>query len=584
MYTQDQTTGDIIISGFEKGIGDSPYAGISDMRNLNITSVPGEASVNFSTSSITLGLVSGSVASADSGTEIITFTGLTGSLANGQALVFTGASLPAGISAATVYWARNVSGVTCKLSTKPDLSDTLNITGTGTGTVASTNMGKPLHKTYDNDLKNYYIIDASGRVWGTGATLGSNFVYMGNTTLTNANGNGIIYYLGYLFVFRNDKIDYMNTTSYGWTYGWQTLNTTSSTNNTHFAHFGQDNTIYYCDGYYLGSFYKKNNGPPDTVVFDPSSGATYTFNSQALKIPLYDIAQCLAELGTSLLVGGQFNAIYPWDRLSTSFSYPILLGENYITRMVTVNTNTYIFAGSRGNIYLTNGSQARIYKKIPDHLSGTVEPYFQWGDANYLKNQLFFGVSCKDNAGTAIAQYGGLWAIDMDTKALRLVNQLSFATYAGLATVILPIYMAPSATTAGTGLYLGWDSGASTYGMDGTVSAPYIAGQAYFTSDMIPLGTLYKPKTPKQIEFKLSTPLLATETIELQVASYFGQSFTPLGTITGSASSTILSGNLPYISPTGTTTQGLQWVLIKVILTGKASSPSYNRLTEIRII
>ena len=58
MYRIEQGTGDIIIDGFESGISDSPYGtnlqtqvgniqqtGLSDMRNVNIISIPGEASV-----------------------------------------------------------------------------------------------------------------------------------------------------------------------------------------------------------------------------------------------------------------------------------------------------------------------------------------------------------------------------------------------------------------------------------------------------------------------------------------------------------------------------------------------------------
>ena len=49
MYNVDPQNGDIVISGFENGIGDSPYSGLTDMRNINTVSIPGEADVNFST-------------------------------------------------------------------------------------------------------------------------------------------------------------------------------------------------------------------------------------------------------------------------------------------------------------------------------------------------------------------------------------------------------------------------------------------------------------------------------------------------------------------------------------------------------
>ena len=55
-YRQEKNNGDIdiVIDGFEKGIADSPEQGIADMRNMNITSVPNEAAVQFATSGLTL--------------------------------------------------------------------------------------------------------------------------------------------------------------------------------------------------------------------------------------------------------------------------------------------------------------------------------------------------------------------------------------------------------------------------------------------------------------------------------------------------------------------------------------------------
>jgi hypothetical protein len=80
-------------------------------------------------------------------------------------------------------------------------------------------------------------------------------------------------------------------------------------------------------------------------------------------------------LGNQILIGGKFNAIYVWDRLKFYYDYRIYLPETFVTKLLTINTTVYIFSGNRGRIYQTNGSQASLYKKIPDHLSDTVEPY-----------------------------------------------------------------------------------------------------------------------------------------------------------------------------------------------------------------
>jgi len=42
-WKYDKSSGDIIVNGFENGIADSPYEGMSDIRNANIISIAEEA-------------------------------------------------------------------------------------------------------------------------------------------------------------------------------------------------------------------------------------------------------------------------------------------------------------------------------------------------------------------------------------------------------------------------------------------------------------------------------------------------------------------------------------------------------------
>lgn len=572
-YRFDQYDNSIVMDGFENGIAESPHAGISDMRNINIVSIPGEASVNFTTVTNTLPTFTGSVTSASAGADTVTFTLSTGTATNSQAVVFSGGSLPPGITAGTTYWVKSLSGSTFKLSTKPDGSDTVDITNTGTGTFVSTDMGTPNFGL--NSVNNgQFMIDVNGRAWKLIAGV---WVFLGNTTLTNASGNGIAVYRGYLFVFRNALIDYMVLTSFAWTYGWQTMNATAGSGATHQALIGQDDVVYYCDATYVGSFTQKVN-----QTFDPSNSATYTWTQQALALPSNENANCLAELGTNLLVGGQLNAIYPWNRTATSFTYPILISDMSIARMVTVNTNTYIFAGVRGRIFITNGSQAQLFKKVPDHISGTIEPTYAWGDANSYRNQLYFGISAATNNGsvfTGTNQYGGVWAVDLDTDALRLTQQLSYGTYNGRATVIIV-----NATNTGSGLLVGWNdtvngqgSLTGTAGMDGpsTPSVPYSGSQAYVDFDLIPIGTYDKPRDFTRIEYKLTKPLVSGESVTLNYRTDFSQSYTQVLT-DNTAGNISLSGSINF--------KNAQWIQIQAVLNSTSSSPSYTRLKQVRLL
>ncbi|HXC03723.1 MAG TPA: hypothetical protein VNZ86_03175, partial [Bacteroidia bacterium] len=536
-------------------------------------------------------------------------------LENNDAISFSGGSLPSGIVAGTVYWIGNLSGNTFEIYSDFAVSSVVTLSGSGTGTFSTFSVGTPgispaipngpTYFAYATTQNSYWCVDGVGQVWtNQRVTATGNWVYTGNkldpfSQGGNANGNGLGYYesstqVGYIFVFRNGGIDYTPTATVSWNYGWNPasasnntssnyLNTPVGTNNPHYTLVGQDNVFYYCDSNFLGSWFEK---PGQT--FSPTSGATYTFAKQALELPVQDNANCLAELGVNLLVGGQRNAVYPWDRTSTSFTYPILLAENYIQKMVTVNTNTYIFVGNRGRIYITNSSQAQLFMKIPDHISGTVEPYFQWGGVASSKNQLYFSAQCFTNADSAITAYGGLWAIDLDTNALRLVNKLSYGTYAGYATAITPIFQPLGAfdvsTPSGTGLWIGWNSGASTYGIDGTSSTIYTGGQSVIASDLIPVGTFLKPMTPYQFEYKLSVPLKTGESVQIlagsSLADYTGGTMTSVFTTNGDG--IVVSDNSS--NHLGITVQNQQWLIVQAILTGIASNPSYNRITQIRVI
>lgn len=600
--------GDIVIKGFEQGISDDPYAGISDCRNINLISIPKEASVLFSTSQISPLLDSGTMTTSSAADDTVSLS--VGTLATMQAIKFSVLSdATKGIALNTTYWVQRVSSGIYSLYSDYMMTALINITADSlTGTWATVNMGTP---KYFNHFVNpyvdkYFMVDSNGLVWSNFYTVNGAigdpdyWTYTGNTTTgTNGSttGNGLVSYqpsdvgttgIGYLFVFRDFQIDYATITSNAslvWSYGWKP--STGATgqngylkaynsggasiyNSSHEALVAPDNKIYYCDSNWIGRFYQAS----PTVGFLPGTPSTYVFD-QTSVLPFIDTCQCLAPLGNSLLIGGKNNTVYPWDTFSQLPSYPILVAESNIVKMVTVNTNTYIFVGNRGRIYTTNGTNAQLYKKIPDYLSGTVEPYFAWGGVCSQKNQLYFSASVTKNSGASITAYGGLWAIDLDTKAIRMTNKLSYGTYAGYATAMIPNF---GTNPAGTGLWIGWNSGASTYGIDTTSSNPYSSGQAYIDSDLIPIGTFLKPTTSGRVEFKLAVPLVANESIKIQYRQKFSDSFADIDANTLFNTAGVYSGVYQNVS-----FDNSQWIQLRAILTSTNSNPSYCRLTEIRL-
>lgn len=605
-----EKNGDLVIDGFENGIADSQYKGISDIRNIDITSVPGEAPVGFSTSlNSPLGVVN--VTSANTGTEVVSGTVTSGTLFNGMAVTFAGGSLPTGIVAGTQYWIGTVTSTTgattFQVFTLPDLAapHLVNITATGTGTMTAVTMGKV--KYYSTEILgptaapafivNYYAVDDNGRVWARPDTANASglpvgytggWVFLNNST-SNGVGQGMTQFNGYLLNFRSNAIDYIQTYDYAgggslslfsntWTVNWQpdgpnVLNTVNPLNRfSHETLIGPtDGILYYCDGSFLGSLQNLTDMTSDW--FDPGDGTTYTWNRKAFSLQLNDAAQCLGYSGTNVLIGGISNLIYVWDRIATGY-FPIFISEISVFRMVTADTNTYIFAGNRGRIFVTNGVSANLYKKVPDHLSGTISPYFTWGGACVSRNQLYFGLQSFDNAGVAISQYGGLWALDLNTQVIRLVNQFSYGTYAGLCSAVTPV-LATTSNPTGYGLWMGWGTSTGVGGIDTYNSTPYTGGQAYVDSDLIPVGTFEKNFTPSQFEWKTSVPLATSESVALYYRTNFSASYTLIPTVNSITTkvSDLVQSNF----------QQAQWVQIRAILTSTSSSPTYCRLTEIRM-
>jgi hypothetical protein len=615
---------DIVISGFENGIADSPYQGISDMRNVDIISIPGEASVAFATTATTIDQASITnqtfTASSNAGL-LFTWAGGT-SLPNGTAITVSnsGGALPTGLIANKAYYVKDSTSTTFHVSAQYNGSAVaFTDAGSGTNRFTAITMAKPKYKATAFGLPPsgstapvyiYMLQDGNGRVW----------VYYNQTEWVYANnlagnedaagsvetGNGIALWKNYCFSFRQQQISSAPITYSG---GSLDMSAFSAASNWHYAQQIQDGsgnhnitakwpTTAYSQG---AAIHEAIVGQTDDVLyfsnvngigtllqvagktFDPADTTTYVLNPQAVALPSYEISQCIGQIGTSIISGSITNVAYIWDRVSIGYT-PIFISEIGVYKIVSTDTNAYLFTGQRGRIFVTNGAQAELFKKIPDHISGQPNPYFTYGGAVASRSQIYFGVQATNNAGTAINQYGGVWALDLETKAIRLVNQMSYGSYSGIVSVLM-VLQGPT-TSDGFGLLMGWYNN-SAGGVDKGSSTPYTGGQAYIDSDLIPVGTYYKPYTPIQVEWKVSaplgSPLTGTESVALYYRLNLTANYTLIGTTSG-ANITIGDTNGGTISDAYQPNfQKGQWLQLRAVLTSTNSSPSYCRLTEIRL-
>lgn len=459
-------------------------------------------------------------------------------------------------------------------------------------TQSGATMQQPIHDAtqYANGSASaYYILDFTSKVFKATSISGTwSFLSTSNTTTSaTATNQGLAYWKGYLFKFRAGRIDYLAGGAGTWVASWDpaTGSTTASdviaTGVTHYALVSQDDALYFCNGSGIGSILEVAG-----ETFDPTDTSTYTYafnvsgTANALKLPFYDTAQSIAEQGTNLLIGGSLNAIYPWDRLSPSFSYPMFIGDYFIGKMVTVNTNVYIFPGNtagRGRIYVTNGSQVNLFYKIPDYLFGEQDPYYLWGDCIFHRNNLIFGFFVSKNSGSgnllnAAVGTTQVWAINLEDNTFRGLMKLNSG--GDVAAYSPSVLISPTGVSPGMGFIVAAEvsgGGDAILGYSGTTAG---IGTATIFTDLIPVGTLFERRTFNQIEFKLRSPLESGESITV----------TPIvDSVAGTAltwDTTPTTGSISSVAPVNF--EKAQWLQFKIVLTGN-SATSGVRLKEIRI-
>lgn len=426
----------------------------------------------------------------------------------------------------------------------------------------------------------FAILDNNGRVWESTSVSGTfTFLSTGNSTSGSSSLDGIAYWCGFLIKTRQSSgIDFWNGSTWAAIAGTPTL----SAGVKHFCYVGDDNVLYITNGSYLASI--ELDDPTDPNGLDLTNTSTFTFNATTLQLSVTDEAQSLVDVGSgggsgsTLLIGGSQGLIYPWDKVSSGFDKPIAVAEPYAFNMLSVNQSALIFTGGgsfgtsnvgRGRIYITNGSQAEEWFKMPDYIFGLQDPLFQWGDAIFHRNQVLFSCLVKNNSGTT-QLVGQLFCIDLKTKNFTSVSEFNTSNAKGVARALMS---GDPLTGPGLNIIAGIDDDASTSSIRNSSTASGI-GTSSIITDLIPVGTFTQKKTFTQIEYKLRTPLASGESITV-TPIVDGFSLQPL-----SFQPTVTTGAISGIANVNFT--GAQWLQLQIALTGN-STASGVRLKEIRI-
>ena len=428
----------LIINNWDQGMADSPHKGFGLLRNADIESIPGAVKTQKKPGPI-FHAIATQTFTADAGTDICTAPAIietNGANFVGAAVYFTTTTtLPAPLAINTIYFLIKVTTKTFKVATSYKNSAgsaagseiTITDAGTGTHTMHQVPIGQINHIVKDHRGGTRWMLSSNGRTWYVPNTRGyllhNSAIDTGSAPVTNASGQGLAISpfssttQTFLFVFRNkliDSIDVFGITAIealDWQNAWQDdMNSGNGSSNSHFAIVSEDTGIYYCDDRYIGSIFEKLE-----QVFDNTDSNTYSHTVQALDLLPYEIAQCLEELAGKLLIGGNtFNKIYPWNRISDQYDRPITVPEIGIKRMKDIGGTVYITAGTWGNIYWTQGSYVRHFKKLPFYATNNGNALQSnpviWGDMAALNGSLLVGAS-STTSGNA-----GIWRIWPDGR------------------------------------------------------------------------------------------------------------------------------------------------------------------------
>lgn len=450
----------LIINQFDLGAGNSAHKGFGLMRCVNIEAFPGAVKAQKAPASLFITAYSQTF-TADASTDVCTDTsGNVPATSTAVQLTTTG-TLPAGLSTGTTYFIINLSTTTFSLATtiaNAEALTAIDITdaGTGTHTIASISPGTINHIIKDPRTDVRFFHDSNGRVWYEVSGAGVVKLLSGNT-LTNSNGNGISLFQPssgdkkYLFVYRNAKIDVIdvwgtsNLETPVWTNDWQSLNSANGSGNRHKSIRAQDNITYFTDDRYVGSI-KENLGQ----IFAPGTGATFTFNNQALDMPLGEVVVDIEELGINIYISGsKTDKIYPWNRISDSFFLPLTVPEVNVQRLKNIGGIIYILAGRWGNVYTTQGTYVIHFKKLPEQMTNnagvlTASP-ITWGGIGAVNGALIVGaaVQTTGNSGAYLIYPDGTLVLDNrpssgsgNVTAFETTNNFYYMGYASGADVM----------------------------------------------------------------------------------------------------------------------------------------------------
>ena len=211
-----------------------------------------------------------------------------------------------------------------------------------------------------SDSNTYLFGSTTGKIWKRTIAGVYSLVATASPSSGGAGIVGAMEYMGYIYYAMEDKL------------GRVAVGADWSTRNDDWATFSGGDSLYHPMlilnlVLYIGD---KN------YVAQVDEGV---FSDQALDMPDLSSSlrvRCLGQLGTDLLIGGYVNSnvigteIYRWNTWSVSFTNSDPIPEVGINAFIPVDNGVIVNAGTKGNLYVYDGSSLDLYKQIKGDYSG----------------------------------------------------------------------------------------------------------------------------------------------------------------------------------------------------------------------
>lgn len=543
----------INIGGWQDGIGQSVLDNFSDMLGVNINDNPGSVSSNFKFNKVIENITPQ------------TFTVITDRVVTSTPIAYRGAedyiavtltttgTLPTGLDTATTYYLIKTATNTYKLQTTLKGSGYASITaGTGSGvhTITPVTPSRITGSTKNGQGRIFYL-DNTGKVWfGDSSGVGQLYLLAGNT-LTGSSGNGIIYYKGYILVFRNSYISALNdiqsiTDTLTWTNDFITKQASASFNVPFIS--VNDDSIYFSDGIPTAGSYYQVSMLEEVVgkVFDPTDATTFSYAAGVITLPNDNgkgEATSIKEMSQYIVIGTNSNKIFFWDKKSPSFTSFITLQDEGIKGIEIVGDTGYAFVGINGYMYVFNTSSSSRIKVVPEQISnqyyGNIEINFT-ATSTYQKELLFaikIGVNCY------------LMSYNLETKKLVKKNISSFGEALSSTNTVTTTqngyisYILVSIDNIIIGSsYYNFTTSAFTYALESLLYNPSLLSGIYtyyvydnyeanIITGLITYGDIYNKRTTKELFVSLLRPLETSQGIKISYRRDDISSWTLLKTI-----------------------------------------------------